>query len=320
MLLLADRWVWDHWLVDTGTAYHLFYLQAPRSLGDPELRHLNATTGHAVSHDLVSWRVLPDALGPGAPGSWDDATTWTGSIVGHEGRWYCFYTGSNRAERSLIQRIGLATSDDLVTWVRHGDDPVMVADPRWYEQLDLAAWHDQAFRDPWVFRDPDGHGWHALITARTADQDVPSDARGVIGHAWSADLVHWEVRAPLSAPGEFGHLEVPQTTWVEGRAVLVFCALPSAVSAGRTRRLGRPSPGTYACAADSLLGPFHVADARLVTDRYAGRLVQRRDGTWAMLGFIDRPDGEFVGAIGDPLPIVDLPGFEGLLAPSEPPA
>ena len=36
------------------------------------------------------------------------------------------------------------------------------------------------------------------------------DIRGVIGHAWSPDLVSWEVRAPLSEPGEFGHLEVPQ--------------------------------------------------------------------------------------------------------------
>ena len=162
MLLLEDRWVWDHWLVDSGSAYHLFYLQAPRSLGDPDLRHANATTGHAVSPDLVHWTVLPDALHAGPPGTWDDRATWTGSIVRQGDRWVCVYTGSTHAEDGLIQRIGIATSTDLVTWTRHGDGPAIEADPRWYERLDLALWGDEAFRDPWLLRDPDGDGWHAL--------------------------------------------------------------------------------------------------------------------------------------------------------------
>jgi beta-fructofuranosidase len=46
-LTLPDKWVWDFWLVRDGTDYHAFYLQAPRSLGDPELRHLNVSVGHA---------------------------------------------------------------------------------------------------------------------------------------------------------------------------------------------------------------------------------------------------------------------------------
>ena len=41
-LRLPDKWVWDFWLARDGTDYHAFYLQAPRALGDPELRHLNA--------------------------------------------------------------------------------------------------------------------------------------------------------------------------------------------------------------------------------------------------------------------------------------
>jgi len=38
MLTLADRWVWDSWIVDDGERYHLFLLQAPKSSGSPELR------------------------------------------------------------------------------------------------------------------------------------------------------------------------------------------------------------------------------------------------------------------------------------------
>ena len=114
----------------------------------PALRHHNASIGHAVSHDLRSWRVLPDALHPGPEGSWDDLATWTGSAIGHDGRWYMLYTGINRREQGLIQRIGLAVSDDLVSWEKHPENPVLEADPRWYDLLDRARWRDQSWRDP----------------------------------------------------------------------------------------------------------------------------------------------------------------------------
>ena len=56
MLRLDDFYVWDSWVADDGDLYHLFFLQAPRSLGDPGMRHLSATVGHATS-------VGPGALG-----------------------------------------------------------------------------------------------------------------------------------------------------------------------------------------------------------------------------------------------------------------
>ena len=139
-LRLPDRWLWDFWFARDGDDVHVFYLQAPRALGDPELRHVNATIGHAVSRDLRDWRILPDALGPGAPGAFDDLATWTGSIVEHDGRWMLLYTGVSRAEGAGAQRIGLASSADLLRWERHG--MVLEADPRWYEP--------PAWRDPWV--------------------------------------------------------------------------------------------------------------------------------------------------------------------------
>ena len=55
--------VWDLWMARTGSDYHMFYLQAPKNLEDPELRHRSASVGHAVSPDLVSWTVVPDAIG-----------------------------------------------------------------------------------------------------------------------------------------------------------------------------------------------------------------------------------------------------------------
>src|SRR3990170_206584 len=136
MLLLDDHWTWDFWTIKDGVDYHLFFLKAPKSLGDPDARHQNARIGHAVSVDLTDWTVLPDALAPGPGGAWDDMSTWTGSVIKADGRWHMYYTGVNHAERGLVQRIGRASSDDLVTLVK--DDAFQLeADPRWYEQLDL---------------------------------------------------------------------------------------------------------------------------------------------------------------------------------------
>lgn len=98
MLSYADRWVWDFWFARDGDEYHVFYLQAPKALGDPEARHRNATIGHALSRDLRTWAPLPDALGPGPPGTWDDLATWTGSVIGHDGRWWMCYTGISTRE------------------------------------------------------------------------------------------------------------------------------------------------------------------------------------------------------------------------------
>jgi hypothetical protein len=77
-LRLPDTWIWDFWLARDGEDYHVFYLQAPRSLGDPELRHFNASIGHAVSRDLREWSPLPDALRLGPPSAWDGHAVWTG--------------------------------------------------------------------------------------------------------------------------------------------------------------------------------------------------------------------------------------------------
>ena len=104
------------------------------------------------SRTTPRWRVLPDALRPGADGSWDDLATWTGSAIRHDDRWYMLYTGINRRERGLIQRIGLAVSDDLVTVDQASRQSGARGGRRWYELLDRTRWRDQSWRDPWLFR------------------------------------------------------------------------------------------------------------------------------------------------------------------------
>ncbi len=313
-LHLPDRWVWDFWFAQDGPDFHMFYLQADRALGDEAQRHWNVSIGHAVSQDLRRWEVLPDALAPagapppGEPEAWDSYTTWTGSIIAHAGQWFMFYTGSRHSESGLVQRIGLATSPDLIRWQKHPANPLIEADPRWYELLDRSAWHDQAWRDPYVFQHPTTGLFHAYITARA--KDGPPDARGVIGHARSRDLLEWEVLPPVTAPGEFGHMEVPQLLVIQGRWYLVFSCPASEYAYARRDRPGmRHVTGTHYMVADDPLGPFqYITDDYLVGDEagtlYSGKMIQGPDGAWVYLAFLNkRPDGVFVGDISDPLPV-----------------
>ena len=81
VLALENKWIWDSWYVHDGTQWHGFFLQADKSLKDPELRHWNVSVGHAVSKDLVDWQHLGTCHKPATGPAWDDCTTWTGSVV-----------------------------------------------------------------------------------------------------------------------------------------------------------------------------------------------------------------------------------------------
>jgi beta-fructofuranosidase len=307
-LRLEDRWIWDFWLVSDGDLHHAFYLQAPTSLGDPELRHRNATIGHATSFDLSTWTPVDDAFGPGPAGSFDDRSTWTGSVVRFRDRWVMLYTGTANAERGLVQRIGLATSTDLHGWSR-GRDAVLAADPTYYETLDLDLWIDEAWRDPWSFVGPDDGRLHVYFTARAAVGDRFD--RGVIGHACTSDLRTWEVLPPLDTAGDgFGQREVPQLFEIDGRWYLLFCSDVPTQSPERRRR--GPGTGTYYLVGESPYGPFTmIGDGALAADptgsSYAGRLHRTSDGTVWFLDW-DRcaADGSFIGGLGAPRRVESL--------------
>lgn len=307
MFRLPESWVWDFWLLDDGERYHLFFLYASRALKDPDARHYRASIGHAVSSDLTNWERVTDVMVRSDAPAWDDLATWTGSVVRHpDGRWFMFYTGSTAApDGSNIQRIGYATSEDLMTWDKAGHF-VLEADQKWYERLEAGLWHDEAFRDPWVFADEEGNGWHMLITARANHgAGGPDDAadRGVIAHAWSADLESWEHRGPVSEPGlGFGQIEVVQPEEIDGRRIIVFSTMTDHLYGHAPDTTG----GVWYATAASALGPYDIKNAqRLGGDElYVGKLIRDRDtGEMKFLAFVMHLDGEFVGEIIDPLTV-----------------
>lgn len=305
MLRLEDEWIWDSWVADDGDLYHLYFLKAPRSLGDPGLRHRAASVGHATSPDLENWTYLGNTLGP-HPSGWDDLAVWTGSVVrSEEGPWLMFYTAVSSGPHGIKdQRIGVVESDDLHTWRRTTDKPVVEPDSRWYQTLAEDSSASETWRDPFVYRDPDGDGWHMLFAARVdgfADQD-----NGVIGHARSRDLREWEVLPPLSEGGAgFGEIEVAQVRIVDGTPVLVFTCHPYQQSADR--KAAYPRACTWSITGQPHNGPWDITKAQpFLADPvlFAAPLVQQRDATWALVGFQNKEqEGIFDFEIVDPIPV-----------------
>lgn len=321
VLRLTDHWVWDSWVADDGSDYHLFFLMAPRSLEDPGRRHAAATVGHAVSRDLVDWDFRGECFGPATEPGFDDVAIWTGSVVREGDRWRMFYTAiSNAGHLLLDQRIGSAVSDDLHHWQRVSPEPALRVDGRWYKTLgntprgtsgpDLEG-SSETWRDPLVMRDPDGNGWHLFVTARGVGAGPDDD--GVIAHATSRDLTTWTLGPPRCEPGQgFGQLEVLQNVVVDGRPVLAFTCHPQEMTASRIAEWGEyctwsvPSPGP--------LGPWDMSRARPFTlepDLFAAPVVRLRDGTSAIIGFRNlEPKGGDGFEITDPIPVtLDAEGY-----------
>ncbi|MDK2981097.1 MAG: beta-fructofuranosidase [Chloroflexota bacterium] len=310
-LRLADQWMWDFWFARQGEFTHIFYLQAPRDLGDANLRHRHASIGHARSHDLRNWEVLPDTLQPSNDeNDWDGLATWTGSVIEQNGRWHLFYTGISACEEGQVERIGMASSDDLFTWHKHADNPLISIDAQHYEVLDKRIWYEETWRDPWVFAWQGSY--HALITARGKDGEV--NGRGVIAHAVSQDLRSWQVLEPLEIEAEFAYLEVPQVVRIGQLWYLFFSVEKERYALQRTLRPGvQAQTGTHYLVSEDPLGPYRMlTDDFLLGDAagsyYAGKAIRDRQGNWVLLACRQNSaEGAFIGELSDPMPLQVLP-------------
>jgi beta-fructofuranosidase len=310
------HYVWDFWLAHDGEQHHLFCLSAPRTHEHADLRHPRARICHATSHDLVNWTWHGVAIGPSETPAWDDGVTWTGSVVKRpDGQWMMFYTGCSLSEDRKIQRIGAAVSPDLHSWNKL-PGPLLELYGDSYESYDPTRWHDQAFRDPWVYACPDGKGWRMLFTARDPRQSAKG--AGLIGQAKSPNLTDWTLEEPLSRVGHYGEMEVPQLFELDGWWYCLFSNSvrhrdPSYIANGGAGQ----ATGTHYLRSRSPHGPFELVEEAFfagddVGHFYGGKVVHTAGGRLAFLAFLNHnAAGDFIGTLSDPMPIWTTP--EGYL-------
>lgn len=212
---------------------HLFYLSSPAGTEDyPE--RVRTTWQHARSTDLVEWEELAPAVVPGEAGAYDGGGIWTGSVVEHDGRYFLFYTG-HHVGAANPQTICLAVSDDLISFTKVDENPVVLPTAR-YEQVD--------WRDPYVFYHEGEGQWWMLIATRLAEG--PHWRRGAIALATSPDLRNWTVEdEPFYVPGDTYCPECPELWSLDGRWYLVYSRFSEDV-------------GTIYRVADDPRGPFRI--------------------------------------------------------------
>lgn len=202
------RRISDHFLLETGGTFHLFYTELPGPQA-PLCR-----IGHATSTDLVHWAERPTVIVAGSP-SWMATGTWAPHVIARPGgSWIMLFTGRNAWG---AQSIGGLASADLDTWT-----PVSPA-PLWIPPTTWARWDStstSSCRDPFVWLE--GGTYSMIFTAMT------SSGRSAIGRAVSDDLIHWEDAGPfavdLASPGNY-ELESPHLVFDNGRVELLYTRL-----------------------------------------------------------------------------------------------
>jgi hypothetical protein len=220
------------WTSSGAFALHLFYIRI-RQDKPPADRQKNF--GHAVSTDLIHWDVVDTAAVRTRGGRFDSLDVWAPNIVLKGLTYYMFYTG---VDGHGDQRIGLATSTDLVTW-EQGDSILEVGGG---DRIGHVFWADslpgdwrnygglQQLRDPFVMPDPDRPGGWLMYFAT-----IPRDfsPHGIVGvarssgdlHSWGETFPLWNTVYPV--PTDTFAVESPQAFPRDGTWWLLW-AIPHA--------------------------------------------------------------------------------------------
>jgi hypothetical protein len=186
----------DHaWMQDRTGLYHLFF-QNEGKLGGNAIEHY-------VSADLHSLTNVGVALAP-RPGKWDSHGLWAPHIIQAGRTYYMFYTGidgpGNRA--TTRQRIGVATSTNLLQWTRlatndcpgaPGEGCVYECIAGWTPAGGPAGSSNQQCRDAFVLWDGAKRRWVMFATAKSIH------GYGVVTVAYSSNLIHWRSAGYLDA-------------------------------------------------------------------------------------------------------------------------
>lgn len=197
----------DHaWIQDPSGVFHLFFQNEGHVTGN-EIEHY-------TSRDLQTFEYVGVALRKN-PDGWDSFGLWAPHVVAFAGTYYMLYTGVTGRDAFSQQRIGLATSTDLVNWTRYpvnhcpgtsGDGCLYECDEPWTTWGRGPGSYNQQCRDPFVIRDPVSQKWLLFATAKSTNQ------YGVVTVASSPDLLQWTGAGYIDATRRVASAPVPRST------------------------------------------------------------------------------------------------------------
>lgn len=294
--------------------YHIYYLQAPKSIQNPDDRHAVASVGHAVSKDLKIWKEDKIVIEAGPEGSWDDVSIWTGSVIEKDNIYYMFYTSTSKKDEGKIQRIGVAISKNLYSWEKYENNPVIQAHPDWYEKADTSVDGFEHWRDPFIIYNKRDEIYYAFICASVNYGN--NGGRGCTARAKSKDLLNWELMSPATVIGNFYNMEVPDLHFKNERWYLLFSVNSNWYSEKHKKEITplKPQTGILYYQSKTLLNKFTPIDNKEVllgtdTQTYGARAIKDVDGDNVVLTWKIRAEGSnsFAGCLDKPRKLKYMP-------------
>ncbi|MCA9485913.1 MAG: family 43 glycosylhydrolase, partial [Nanoarchaeota archaeon] len=261
--------------------------------------------GHAVSKDLINWKELPTALKPGKKCEWDDFTLWTGTVIKRKNKFYMFYTGRHEKSK-YIQKIGLATSKDLINWEKHADNPLVVADSKYYETANKKNNLGKAgsWRDPSIMQDPKTKKYYMTLSARSSDRKKEYD--GCVALAESKDLIEWRVGKPLFYPKIYDEMENTQIVFHKSY-YYIFFSIPykKSYSPSHARKV-KPQVGLHCYYSKSLKGKYRPVNNTGVVfpngeEIYALKVIKQKGDIFTALGWLRKKNGKYLAKLAYPI-------------------
>lgn len=286
--------------------YHLFYQYHPYSSYWGPMHW-----GHAVSKDMINWEYLPAAMAPDT--AYDCAGCFSGTAITlPDGRQLLMYTGCGDNSKDPLGKgrwlqtqcvaVSEEQQDGSVEYVKYEGNPVI-------KEEDLSEYCDAyEFRDPYVWRAPDGT-YRALAAAgRTGEINEDGNYVHEKGTQLilfrSNDCFEWEYDKVLFEDHrKIGVMwECPNFFELDGKQILI--ASPMDMHAEADEAVGSvrfPQGSNVCCIAGEYDkkaevftpdGGYEPVDIGL--DFYAPQVMEAPDGRHIMIGWMQDPkNGNF---------------------------
>lgn len=178
---VLKKWKGKYWLV-----YHAYPGEG--------YENGSAKIGLAWTEDeeLLEWNRLPDPiLTPEEGADWERGGLYKECLIEHEGRFYLYYNAKNKNKGRWKEQTGVAFSDDLMTWERYENNPVL--------PVTEDAWDSGFASDPCVLQNGDEWVMYYFGFDYKKAQE---------GLAISKDLLNWEKYPdPIIEVGKDGEID-----------------------------------------------------------------------------------------------------------------